>query len=568
MRIQFVQDTIDKIRGKNNCKTMKKNIESLYYVISMLKQYDIRNIVASPGTQNATFNYLAQTDDFFNCISVIDERSAAYVATGLSFETQEPVVITCTGATASRNYYSAMTEAYYRQIPLIALTFFDPYSNKHALSAQYLDRDVLANDIKAVSVNLPDTIIERNVAECVVKLNVAIMTAKFLKRPVHINCPSFLDFEDIQNYSHIKEQKVEYHNELFNKDFIKDILHDSRIAIFIGSFAKMDTKTQEAISNFAECWKAAVFCDHTSNYHGKNKVLFSRALSMQTLKGQADIVIDIGNVTGDYNASKLMQNSTIWRVSSGDKISFRYSLRAKRYFNCSEAFFFTNLTSQKESNNVDYFSIIQESLNKLHYPELPLSNLLVSQNLSTYLPSNCSLNVSILNSLRSMDYFNIDESIDFNCNVGGFGIDGAMSSLIGMSLANPSKLYFGLIGDLAFFYDMNILGNRHINNNLRIIIINNNSGEEFHLNPDIETTIGTDAANTLIAAGGHNKSGVKPWALANDFNYITASTKEEFLNQIQDFCQKDYDKSVIFEVFTKNSDEIKALDLIRNFNKK
>ena len=79
--------------------TNKNVYNTIHYIIAMLKAYKIKNI--------------------------IDERSAAYVATGLAYETQEPVVITCTGATASRNYLSALTEAYYKNLPIIALTFFD-----------------------------------------------------------------------------------------------------------------------------------------------------------------------------------------------------------------------------------------------------------------------------------------------------------------------------------------------------------------------------------------------------------------------------------------------------------
>lgn len=78
---------------------MNNSYNTLHYVISLLKAYNIKNIVASPGTQNSTFNYLVQEDEDFNCYSVVDERSAVYVAIGLSEETKEPTVITCTGAT-------------------------------------------------------------------------------------------------------------------------------------------------------------------------------------------------------------------------------------------------------------------------------------------------------------------------------------------------------------------------------------------------------------------------------------------------------------------------------------
>ena len=118
------------------------------YLIAMLKAYKINKIVASPGMQNAGFNLIVQDNSFFECHSVIDERSAAYVASGMAYETNEPVVITCTGATASRNYLSAMTEAYYRKLPIIAITFTH-YGNKFNLEPQYVDRSIIQNDIKA-----------------------------------------------------------------------------------------------------------------------------------------------------------------------------------------------------------------------------------------------------------------------------------------------------------------------------------------------------------------------------------------------------------------------------------
>ncbi|MBQ7126339.1 hypothetical protein IJO12_04565, partial [bacterium] len=105
--------------------SISSNDKTIYYLISMLKAYGIKNIVASPGMQNSKFNAVVQEDDFFSCYSVVDERSAAYFATGISYETTQSVVITCTGATASRNYLSALTEAYYRKIPIIAITFYN-----------------------------------------------------------------------------------------------------------------------------------------------------------------------------------------------------------------------------------------------------------------------------------------------------------------------------------------------------------------------------------------------------------------------------------------------------------
>ena len=98
--------------------TIETNVQIL---ISLLKQYGIKRIVASPGTANMSFVASMQNDGYFEIYSSIDERSAAYMACGIAAETGEPVVITCTEATASRNYMPGLTEAYYRKLPILAV---------------------------------------------------------------------------------------------------------------------------------------------------------------------------------------------------------------------------------------------------------------------------------------------------------------------------------------------------------------------------------------------------------------------------------------------------------------
>ena len=113
--------------------TVNKNALVL---ISLLKQYGIKKVIASPGTVNVPFVASIQQDDFFEVYSCVDERSAAYMACGLASESGEPVVITCTGATASRNYLPALTEAYYRKLPVIAVTGTDRIENVGHLMPQ------------------------------------------------------------------------------------------------------------------------------------------------------------------------------------------------------------------------------------------------------------------------------------------------------------------------------------------------------------------------------------------------------------------------------------------------
>ena len=83
---------------KQKYYTNERNVQ---IVISLLKQHGIKRVIASPGTTNMTFIGSIQNDPWFEIWSSVDERSAAYIACGMAAETGEPVVISCTGATAS-----------------------------------------------------------------------------------------------------------------------------------------------------------------------------------------------------------------------------------------------------------------------------------------------------------------------------------------------------------------------------------------------------------------------------------------------------------------------------------
>lgn len=186
------------------------------------------------------------------------------------------------------------------------------------------------------------------------------------------------------------------------------------------------------------------------------------------------------------------------------------------------------------------------------------------------MPHGSVLHLGILNTLRSWNYFEIPNDVYGYSDTGGFGIDGCVSALIGASLAHSDRLYFGVVGDLAFFYDMNVLANRHVGRNVRILLVNNGRGTEFRNYMHPGAAFGNDA-DRFIAAAGHfgNQSPtlVKHYAEDLGFEYLTASTKDEYLHGLDRFVElKLTDRPMIFEVFTDSNDESEAIKIMNNIN--
>ena len=213
-----------------------------------------------------------------------------------------------------------------------------------------------------------------------------------------------------------------------------------------------------------------------------------------------------------------------------------------------------------------YVNEYRELYNRIE--ELPFSNIWIAKELSQQLPAHSVIHLGILNSLRAWDFFETDKSITAFSNTGGCGIDGCVSSLIGASIAVPNKLFFGVIGDLAFFYDMNSLGNRHVGNNVRLLVVNNGKGTEFRNYSHNAARFG-ERADSYIAASGHygNQSHglIKHYAEDLGFEYICAQNKYEFEQSKDIFLSPEMrKKTMIFEVFTDSDDESNALYAINH----
>ena len=548
-----------------NAAPMYTDDKNAQVVLALLKKYNIKKIVVSPGTTNVPIARAVQFDPFFEVYSAVDERGAAYLAGGLAFASCEPVVISCTGATASRDYIPGLTEAYYRGLPVIAITSQHHSPMYSDLMPQVTDRRVSQNDVKRFAAILPVIKDDEDYRACVQLLNEAFYTATRRDAgPVHINLP----VSNMYSFTTPKlpdVQKIEvYDAEDFPENELMNALQGKRVAVFIGSHKPFDAETAAAIESFAAGLNAPVFCDHTANYTGKNRVLSAVAGDLADLKLLPDIVIDLGSVSGDYSASRLFRGRRVWRISEDRKFHNRHGAEiVENLFFCSERFFFK--TMQKAGGAKPYYSAIRDAVAGAKLPMLPLSNIYACSQISKRLPKNSYLHLGILNSLRSMNFFELDPSIAVSCNVGGFGIDGALSTALGQSLADPKRMSFCVLGDLAFFYDMNALGNRHVGNNLRILLINNNRGVEFRLNANLERLWGSDT-DELIAAHGHFGS-AKSWAESMGFAYLRAETKEAFDGQIDAFCDPErFRQPVVFEVFTNAEDEQAALKNLRAFN--
>lgn len=539
----------------------EKNVQIL---VSLMKQHGIKKVVVSPGSTNVCFVGSIQQDSYFEIYSCVDERSAAYMAVGMAAESDEPVAISCTGATASRNYFPALTEAYYRKIPVLAITATQDESLIGNLVPQVLDRSVQPKDLVKWSEHLQNIKDDNDEWDVTVKANRALLELDHHgKGPVHIN----LSTKYSRNFmvKTLPKARAIYRYDAYSECLPE--IKPGKIAIYVGTHTRWSDRLTMAVDKFCEVYNAVVFCDQASNYNGKYRVDFF-LVNDQWFSGyhspccDPDLLIHMGNMSDLWGMAGTPKE--VWRLSEDGRLSDRYRALTK-VFEMPEVYFFEKYVEGKEKMSTTYYQQCHEEESRVrsNMPDLPFSHIWVASKIAPKLPKSCALHLGILAPLRSWSYFKLDNSIEVECNEGGFGIDGNMSTLIGASFIQPNKIHYAVVGDLSFFYDMNSLGNRQIKKNVRILLINNSLGAEFILFKQLNCTYVKDTEKYIAAEGhfGHQSPDlVKHYATDLGFEYMSAWNKEEFEKNYDRFVTPELtDKPMVFEVFTSPDDENEAL---------
>lgn len=544
---------------------MYSNIKSVQILISLLKQFGITDLVLSPGGSDIPVIHSVETDRDFNCYSVVDERSAAYYAMGLAQEKQKPVACVCTSGTAVCNYVPGITEAYYQDVPVLAITADKNPYYQGQLETQKINQEHIFDGVVKKSVTLPVIRDEQDEWLCNRLVNEALLELNHHGTgPVQINIPivgvtSIYDcaklpvarkMEYVDAYSEENEWKL-CANKLKNSKRIMVVIGQN-VNVSNALINKFELFFQKYNCMFAVEKLSNVKCDGTINTYPISEM--GKHDAMEALV--PDVVISLGNNLAAYNLKpflrshyKEMEN---WLISPSGKVRDAYKSLTKIIESSPEYFFEKMIFFSDEdcTNNREYYDGWKSQVEKILIPELDYWNFMVGKELSRIIPKNSILHLAILNSTRMMQYFELNDGVRVYSNVGTLGIDGCLSSFAGQAAATD-QLSFLLIGDLSFFYDMNAAGIRSIDKNVRIVMMNNTGGSEFHF------FMGKDKIPTIddYICAKHGKV-AEGWIKSLGYEYYSAHNADELKEVLKCFAEES-DQPKFLEVFTDMEDDAK-----------
>lgn len=540
---------------------MYSSIKSVQILLALLKQFEIQDIVLSPGGSDIPIIRSMESDKWFQLHSVVDERSAAYYAMGVAQMKNKPVACVCTSGTAVCNYLPGITEAYYQNVPVLVISADKNPYYQNQLETQKINQTEIFNGVVKKSVNLPlvnngddEWLCNRLINEALLELH------HHGTGPVHINIPLKGCLTSFECEKLPVERKMKFVNIFDEKNwrtYAEYLERKKKILVVVGQNLCFENKDMECLNKFFAKFNCIFSIEHLSNVEidgAINTYPLTEAGNIFSFKELVpDLIISIGNNLSAYNLKPFLRinssKSDNWLIHEDGVVRDAYCCLTN-IFECNPIIFFEKMlkyASSNISNDMHYYSEWKSAVGKINIPEPVFSNFYVAGKLAETIPQDSILHTAILNSTRVMQYFPLAKGVKSYSNVGALGIDGCFSSFVGQSAVTDELTYL-LIGDLSFFYDMNAAGIRGIRPNMRIILLNNGGGAEF------QVMVGgiMNNINTYICAN-HKKS-AKGWIESLGYEYYNAKSKSEFDNIIGKFANKS-EKPLFLEVFTEMSED-------------
>ncbi|WP_407557569.1 2-succinyl-5-enolpyruvyl-6-hydroxy-3-cyclohexene-1-carboxylic-acid synthase [Winogradskyella sp. 4-2091] len=566
-------------------------------VVTLCKTHNIKHIVISPGSRNAPLNIGFTHDDFFECYSIVDERCAAFFALGIAQQIQEPVAVVCTSGSALLNYYPAIAEAYYSNIPLVVLSADRPKHlidigdgqtikqknvfGEHVLYSSNLKLDIKDSENISQESELPIFRNLENKLERFLGLQKDIQTyneseihdaltiSKLNLGPVHINIPFDEPLYETTEELLINPKPFKIQNRLDKVDAfeIKSLLdtwHSAKRKMILVGVLQPNYIEAKWLQEIADDDSIIVFTESTSNLHHKDffpgidKIIAPfddddfRAL-------QPDLLLTFGGLIVSKKIKAFLRTykpSHHWHVglTKANDTFFCLEKHIKLKPNTFLEAFLSQVTHHTKSTYKTTWLAVREKRRKLHKDYLQtitFSDFTVFNKILKSIPKNTILQVSNSSAIRYVQLFRFPNSIEVFCNRGTSGIDGSTSTALGTAVASEKQTTL-ITGDLSFFYDSNALWNNYIPDNFRIIIINNKGGGIFRILPGNKNT---EKFDTYFETKHHLTA--KQLCDMYGFEYSEAKNEEELTAKLSTF--NDISKQPkLLEIFTPSriNDEI------------
>lgn len=548
---------------------------------AVLAGHGIVDVVISPGSRNAPLIVAIARCGAFRIHSVIDERSAAFVALGIASQSGRPAALVCTSGTALLNYAPAVAEAYYRTVPIIVISADRPAAWIDQDDSQTIRQFEALENIVNLSVDIDSNYDSPDFAWYTNRqINDAILAATGRRPgPVHINIRldnplgRLITVDDNPVESRIiRALRPEATLSKAAMVALAESLADKRVLVIAG-FGAPSRNISLGMRRLEKCSNVVVFHEAQSNIRGTTEAIgrIDATLAVMTDDELAEAAPDVVVTFGGSLVSRMVKK-WLRHVSGLEHIHIGIGPRDRSIdiFGC--------LTHRIEVDPDIFVGQIASSLARRACPssfhdvwmsirnraeahlrafvgQTPWCDLWATQRLIERIPRSWNMHVSNGTSVRYLQLARYAGIHRIDSNRGVSGIDGSTSTAIGAATASSLTTML-LTGDMSAKYDIGALGLDFIPRDFRIAVLNNGGGDIFRF---IGSTSSLAEREPYLALSPSLP--LEKIAETYGFEYLHAADKIEFDKAIRRFTLAT-DKPVIFDIDTRKADNAAVL---RNF---
>jgi 2-succinyl-5-enolpyruvyl-6-hydroxy-3-cyclohexene-1-carboxylate synthase len=549
---------------------LSTNKNGVHQLLIGLKQHGVKYVIASPGSRNAPLSIAFNRDDHFKCYHIPDERSAAFYALGIAERTNTAVVLFCTSGSAILNYAPAISEAFYRNIPLIVVSADRPLAWTDQGDGQTIrQNNVLQNHVVGFQNLIEDTDNEEEAWWNKRIIDELLLASSTKKMPVHFNFPfhePLYKLSESSDLSALAEKRIAQvvMNKTIDDKEMECLLHQWNHAekrmVIVGQHIP-NKKLNQLLADLSKDRATAILVENTSNMFYKD-FLHCIDRTFNSIDGHnlesdfsPDLLVTIGGAVVSKKIKAFLRRNKPkyhWNIGEHFELMDTYqSLTSSIKIN--EKDFLEQFLQQKPKWNVSRFGEQWKQLDYLiqdkHFNALgamEFSDMKVFSLLLDAIPENSHLHLGNSSVVRYAQLFDPISSIRYYANRGTSGIDGSTSTAIGASLVDEDSLHTFISGDISAFYDSNAFWNNHLPNNFRMFVINNGGGGIFKIIPGPDTVEEQD--DFFVAKQNFSLEHI---CKAFDVNYLKASGISEIDSLLDDFySHQENNRPVLMEIFT------------------
>jgi 2-succinyl-5-enolpyruvyl-6-hydroxy-3-cyclohexene-1-carboxylate synthase len=456
-------------------------------IANILYDRGVRNVIISPGSRNAPLTLAFVAHKGFSIEMIYDERSAGFIALGKALATVNPSVIICTSGTASVNFYPAICEAFYQEIPLLVLTADRPPEWIDQGDGQSIrQQNLFDNHVLKSYQLLPDYSSTGSYNKLIQTVNEALTLAEntFHRGPVHLNLPFREPFYPNQKTEDLSYRIIEKYQpktkklDKATKDTLQvELRHYKRILVFKGQEIS-DTKLTKY------CHKVAISKDvfgaacNTDGFITMHDFLFNKEENLP------DLVITMGKniLSKPLKTSFRNANLVHWHIGTESTVPDVFN-KLTRHISCTPQQFFISVNFEESTYRDELYQqeLVLRGKSGNYLAQKTWTEFTALQQIINKLPRKCNLHIGNSMPVRYLNHIQYDlKQHSVYGNRGTSGIDGSISTAVGIASVIDEEHYV-ITGDLSFFYDRNGLWNGIDKANINIILLNNNGGGIFDI---------------------------------------------------------------------------------------